>query len=391
MEKEAFQALAERYTSAVNVSAGSRVLLSYQSDEAKRLADACAALVLQKGGTAFLKDESAAALNDRLRHATRAAIARMGDEDFAFIKTIDIYIRIKDYDAFSALLIPDDIHKFYLLCMNAALRYRVNNTRWLVVTVPTPSFAQGCGMTLAEAEAFYLKACLMDYDSMAATVVPLTNRLKKGGHVHIKSPAQGTDLEFDLIGGKAKECVGQCNIPDGECYTAPVKDSVNGTIRFLSSLYEGKKFDFVELTFKDGRVVEVHAADEEQRKNILSFLNTDEGASYVGEFAFNFNPFIMKTTGKTLFDEKICGGIHLALGNAYSETSNGNVSAIHWDLVHLQRPEFGGGEIWIDDELIRKDGLFIPNDLQGLNPDRLIAAIRQPAAYGPRQPFTPAP
>ncbi len=204
---------------------------------------------------------------------------------------------------------------------------------------------------------------------MAEAMVPLTERKRRTDRVRLTGP--GTDLAFSIKGIGAVPCEGRRNLPDGECYTAPVRDSVNGVIAYNTpSVYQGTTFERLSFTFEGGRIVKA-AGDPPDRLQAL--LDTDEGARYVGEFSLGFNPFILHPMKDTLFDEKIAGSLHLTPGQAYKGTDNGNRSGIHWDLVLIQRPEYGGGEVWFDGELVRKDGLFVVPDLVGLNPAGLGA------------------
>ena len=202
---------------------------------------------------------------------------------------------------------------------------------------------------------------------MARAMIPLERRMKKADCVHLKGP--GTDLTFSIKGIGAKRCEGTRNIPDGEVFSCPVKNSVNGVIQYNTpTLYAGTKFENVRLEFNDGKIVKATANNTERLNEIL---DTDPGARYVGEFAIGFNPHITSPMCDILFDEKIAGSLHFTPGQAYEDCGNGNKSAIHWDMVLIQRPEWGGGEIWFDGELIRKDGLFVPKDLKPLNPKNL--------------------
>ena len=185
-----------------------------------------------------------------------------------------------------------------------------------------------------------------------------------------------TDLQFSIKGIPAIQCDGDRNIPDGEVFTAPVRDSVNGVIHFnAGTIYQGKLFDDIRLVFKDGKIVEATGSDT---KALNEILDTDEGARYVGEFSLGFNPYIKKAMRDILFDEKICGSIHFTPGQAYDEADNGNRSKIHWDMVLIQTEEFGGGEIWFDDELIRKDGRFVPGLPAGAEPGESYIAHNLP-------------
>jgi aminopeptidase len=202
---------------------------------------------------------------------------------------------------------------------------------------------------------------------MARAMVPLERRMKRADRVLIKGP--GTDLVFSIKGIGAKMCKGDRNIPDGEVFSCPVRDSIQGRIQFNTpTIYSGMKFENVCLEFKDGKIVK---AVSNNTRRLNEILDTDSGARYTGEFSLGFNPHILNPMCDILFDEKIAGSLHLTPGQAYEECDNGNRSAVHWDMVLIQRPEWGGGEIWFDGELIRKDGKFVPKDLRPLNPSRL--------------------
>ena len=244
---------------------------------------------------------------------------------------------------------------------------RVKKTKWVVLRYPNQAMAQLAGMSTDAFEEFYFNVCNLDYSKMDRAMDALKARLDKADKVRIT--AKNTDLTFSIKGIGSKKCSGERNIPDGEIYTAPVKDSVNGVITYNApSVENGFKFENVSLTFKDGKIINATANDTER---VNALFDTDEGARYVGEFAIGVNPYIVKPMGDILFDEKISGSIHFTPGCCYDDCDNGNVSAIHWDLVLIQTKEYGGGEIYLDGELIRKDGLFIPDDLKCLNPENL--------------------
>jgi len=194
--------------------------------------------------------------------------------------------------------------------------------------------------------------------------LPLKALMERTDRVRITAP--DTDLSFSIKGLDAIPCTGQMNIPDGECFTAPVRESINGHIHFNSAtIYRGTPFDDIRLTFEKGRVV---AFESSNNAVLEAILDSDEGARYVGEFALGFHPFIAEPMRDILFDEKIRGSLHMALGQAYDEADNGNRSSVHWDLVLRQEQ---GGEIFFDDVLIRKDGVFVLPELAGLNPEAL--------------------
>ena len=244
---------------------------------------------------------------------------------------------------------------------------RVPKTRWVVLRYPTPSMAQLAETSLEAFEDHYFNVCTLDYGKMSLAMDALVRRMEATDRVRIVGP--GTDLSFSIKGMPAIKCDGKLNIPDGEVFSAPVRDSVNGVIQYNTpSLYQGNVFERTRLTFENGKIVAAESSDSVRSNQIF---DTDEGARYVGEFAIGVNPYITKAIKDTLFDEKIAGSFHFTPGSCYDECPNGNKSAIHWDLVCIQTPEHGGGEMYFDDELIRRDGLFVTDDLKGLNPENL--------------------
>jgi aminopeptidase len=250
---------------------------------------------------------------------------------------------------------------------------RVPKTKWVVLRWPTPSMAQSAGMSTEAFEDFYFRVCAgVDYAKMADACKPLVELMDATDQVRIVGP--GTELTFSIKDIPAKPCFGERNIPDGECFSCPVKESVNGTVQYnCETLYRGTVFNNIKLTFKNGKIVDALADSPGTTKKLNEILDADAGARYIGEFALGFNPHIQRPMKDILFDEKIAGSFHFTPGQAYEKFGNGNKSQIHWDMVCIQRPDFGGGEIYFDGKLIRKDGLFISPELNDLNPDRLGA------------------
>ena len=247
------------------------------------------------------------------------------------------------------------------------LNERVDNTKWVILRYPNGSMAQLAGMNTEEFEDFYFDVCTLDYSKMDKAMDSLKALMERTDKVHIVGP--GTDLTFSIKGMGGIKCAGEMNIPDGEVYSAPIRDSVNGVISYnAESNYRNFTFTNVRLEFKDGKIVNATANNTEK---INEIFDTDEGARYVGEFALGVNPYITKPMNDILFDEKIAGSFHFTPGRAYEDMNNGNVSSIHWDLVCIQTPEYGGGEIYFDDVLIRKDGIFVIDELKCLNPENL--------------------
>ncbi|TKJ37624.1 aminopeptidase [candidate division LCP-89 bacterium B3_LCP] len=258
--------------------------------------------------------------------------------------------------------------KFWLKPVHLA--ERVRNTKWVILRVPSPSMAQMAKMSTDAFEEFYFDVCTgVDWKKASRAMDPLVKLMNNTDKVQIKGP--GTDLSFSIKKIPAIKCDGHLNMPDLEVFTAPVKKSVNGVLQYNTpSSQRGFTFENVRFVFKNGKIVEATANNT---KKLNEILNNDEGARYIGEFAFGLHPIIKHPMDDILFDEKINGSFHFTPGNAYEdEADNGNRSAIHWDLVCIQTPEYGGGEIYFDGKLIRKDGLFIPKNLQGMNPENLV-------------------
>lgn len=284
------------------------------------------------------------------------------------MKRVQAYIAIRGaHNASETSDVPSARTQLYSKTLRPVLDHRVNKTKWCVLRWPTPSMAQAANMSTEAFENLYFDVCTMNYPKMAKAMIPLERRMRKANRVHLKSP--GTDLTFSIKGIGAKMCKGDRNIPDGEVFSCPVRDSVNGVIQFNTpTIYSGTKFENVRLEFVDGKIVK---ATSSNTKKLNEILDTDAGARYVGEFSLGFNPYILSPMCDILFDEKIAGSLHFTPGQAYEDCDNGNRSAVHWDMVLIQRKEWGGGEVWFDGELIRKDGKFLPRDLRPLNPENL--------------------
>jgi len=248
------------------------------------------------------------------------------------------------------------------------MQVRVPDTKWVVLRWPTPGMAQQAKMSTESFEDFYFNVCNLDYAKMDKAMQPLKKLMERTDKVHIKGP--GTNLRFSIKGMKSIICAGKMNIPDGECYTAPVRESVTGTISYnTKSLYLGTEFSDISFTFKKGKIVKATGNPADRLNKIL---DSDAGARYIGEFAIGVNPHVNQPMLDTLFDEKIAGSIHFTPGNSYDDADNGNKSEVHWDIVLIQTPDWGGGEIYFDGKLIRKNGLFVPRNLKPLNPDNLV-------------------
>jgi len=286
------------------------------------------------------------------------------------MRQVQVYIGVRGaWNTAELSDVPGEKMKLYtrLYQHPVHLEQRVKKTRWCILRFPLPSMAQEAQMSTEAFEKFFYEVCTLDYGNMQRAAVPLVDLMSATDRVHITGP--GTDLRFSIKDIGVVPCYGSHNIPDGECFTAPVRDSVNGQISFnVPTIEHGTTHENVVLQMKDGKVAE---ATSSQTKKLNEVLDTDDGARFIGEWSLAFNPYILSPMKDILFDEKIAGSFHFTPGQAYDEADNGNRSEVHWDMVCIQRPEFGGGEIYFDDVLIRKDGLFVPEALQGLNPENL--------------------
>ena len=351
-----------------NVQKGERVLISYEGESTKQLAKLLVKEVYACGGMPYIEIRNSSLTREILLGCCEDQLSFMNEYLLHQMQGMDAYIAIRASDNSSELSdVPSAKLNMYSKILRPVQDYRVNNTKWVVLRYPNNAMAQLANTSLEAFEDFYFDVCTLDYKKMSDAMDPLVELMNRTDRVHLTG--KNTDLTFSIKDIGAVKCDGERNIPDGEVYTAPIRDSINGTISY-NTPSEEQGFTYTDIVFeiKDGKIVNATSNDN---KRINELLDTDEGSRYFGEFAIGVNPFIMHPMKDTLFDEKISGSFHLTPGAAYEETFNGNKSAIHWDLVFIQRPEYGGGEIWFDDVLIRKDGLFVLPELEGLNPEFL--------------------
>lgn len=295
------------------------------------------------------------------------------NDNLISVRTNKIKYEVENYDCFIRICYCEsdyfdkntdqDWKKKYLSSIKPYKDIQVNNRRWVLLNYPSLVDAYKAKMEPGEFYNFALSCMTVDYDKMEKDLMPLKNLMEKTDKVRIVGP--GTDISFSIKGMPAIICAGDRNIPDGECFTAPIKNTVNGTISYNTpSPYRGNVYENIRLTFKDGKIIE---ATSDHTKEMNEIFNSDEGARYIGEFSLGVNPMIKYPMGDILYDEKICGSLHFTPGTCYNECDNGNYSQVHWDLVLIQREDYGGGEVYFDDVLIRKDGLFVIDELKPLN------------------------
>lgn len=355
----------------VRVKPGDKVWINYIGDNTVALAKLLIEEVYAAGGIPFPHNENQRVLRQLLMGCTKEQLELMAETDCLQMAKMDCFIGVRGPENASELSdVPKEKMSMYESIYSAKVHHeiRVPKTRWVVLRFPTDGMAQLMNKSTEAFEDFYYDVCNLDYGKMGKAMESLVELMNRTDKVRLVAP--GTDLSFSIKNIPAIPCDGHMNIPDGEVYTAPVKDSVNGVITYNTpSLYQGFTFENVSLTFEKGKIVKATANDTER---INEIFDTDEGARYVGEFAIGVNPYVTIPMKEILFDEKIRGSIHFTPGMCYDDAYNGNKSAIHWDLVLIMTPEYGGGEIWFDDQLIRKDGVFVVDELKCLNPENLI-------------------
>jgi aminopeptidase len=322
------------------------------------------------GAIPLVQIHQAQVSREMARGADEAQYDLIAKHELARMKQMDAYIAVRGGANITEMSdVPSDRLKLVSRKMKPVLDHRVKKTRWVILRWPSPSMAQQAGMSTEAFENFFFDVCTLDYSKMKPGMKALAALMDKTDRVEIKGP--GTDLRFSIKGIPAIPCGGEHNIPDGELFTAPVRNSVEGFVTFNApSLYQGTAFDNVRLEFKNGKIVAATANNTEKLNQIL---DSDPGARYIGEFSFAFNPHILHPMRDILFDEKICGSFHFTPGQAYDEADNGNRSQVHWDMVNIQRKDYGGGTIHFDGKLVRENGLFVPKALQALNPENLVS------------------
>lgn len=349
---------------------GENILIETYGSECDIMLKALIREAYAAGGNPYVWRRENTIFRELLKGLTMEQVEIMTENDAELMRKMDAYVVVRSVNNTAELSdVPEERKDMYFSYYNDKVHsnLRIPHTKWCVTRFPNNAVAQSAGMSMEAFEDYYFSVCNVDYARMETAMEPLKKLMERTDEVHIYGPY--TDLSFSIKGMPAVKCAGWTNIPDGEIFTAPVKDSVNGVITFNTpSAFEGFRFENVRLEFRNGRIVEASANDSEL---LNSILDRDEGSRNLGEFSFGVNPFVTLPMDDILFDEKISGSIHFAIGNCYNNCDNGNHSGIHWDLILRQTPEFGGGKIYFDDVLIRKDGLFILPELASLNPDML--------------------
>ena len=325
--------------------------------------------VQDRGSIPYVNLQRARITRELLQRATADQYATLAEVELLRMQKMHAYIAIRGSEnIFETSDVPAERVQTVSKLLKPVLDYRVNKTKWVVLRWPSSAMAQQAAMSTQAFEDFYFKVCTFDYRRYAPGMKALVDLMNKTDRVHLKGP--GTDLRFSIKGIGAVACGGLRNIPDGEVFSCPVKDSVEGVIQYNApTVYLGTSFDNIRLVFQKGKIVE---ATSNNTKRLNEILDSDAGSRYIGEFAIGFNPHILEPMRDILFDEKIAGSFHFTPGQAYEVGGNGNKSQVHWDMVSIQRRDYGGGEIWFDGKLIRQDGLFTRPALKKLNPAELL-------------------
>lgn len=346
------------------VGKGDIVLISASGFESLPLVRELYTLCLERGAKYVEYDFTHPDINRHFyNRASDEQISYFPQHKLDFMKQVNVYIAISAGENSMVMAQANQQNMIaYAKVTRPIADWRVKNTRWVITRYPTQGAAQEAKMSLEEYEDYLFAACCIDWEEESRKQEKLKHLMDRADRVRIR--ASDTDLSFSIDGLPGIKCDGRFNIPDGEVFTAPVKDSVEGHITYnCPTIYQGKEFNNIRLEFRKGRIVAASAPGMDGPLNKI--LDTDEGARYIGEFAIGVNPGITEPMRNILFDEKIFGSIHFTPGQCYDECDNGNRSAVHWDMVKLLK---GDGEIWFDDHLIQKDGLFVHEDLKDLNP-----------------------
>lgn len=354
-----------------HVQENEKVYIHYIGRDTEDLARALVKEVYRAKGVPFVHYTNNRLLREQLLHCSEEQLKLMARIDGLEMSEMDCYIAVRGAENVSELSdVPAEKMRLYnqLYATPVHHEIRIPKTRWVVLRYPNGAMAQLADTSVEAFEDFYFNVCNLDYSKMGQAMERLVDYMNRTDRVRITGP--GTDLRFSIRDIPAVPCAGHMNIPDGEVYTAPVRESVNGVITYNTpSIEDGVTFENICLEFENGKIIKATANHTDR---INEIFDTDEGARYVGEFSLGVNPYVLHPMKDILFDEKIAGSIHFTPGNCYDDAYNGNKSAIHWDLVLIQRPEYGGGEIYFDDVLIRRDGRFVVPELECLNPENLI-------------------
>lgn len=349
----------------LNIKENDRVLITSVTNNPSPLIKALIEEIAKNKGIPFVRISDPEIEAKLLENTSDERINQIKIHEEQLVNNYDAFINIRyTTNEYENINVDNKMLKKRGSATRKSDNIRINERRWVLLNYPSVVDAYKAHKNTEEYFNYAIDVMNVDYKDMLRDVEPLVKLMEKTDKVRILAP--NTDLTFSIKGMRAIPCCGKCNIPDGEVYTAPVKDSVNGIITYNApSVYQGSTYNNVCLKFKDGKIIEASADENNERLN--NIFDTDEGSRYIGEFSLGLNPRILHPMGDILYDEKILGSIHFTPGSAYKDAYNGNDSAIHWDLVLIGREDYGGSEIYFDDVLIRRDGIFVLPELEHLN------------------------
>lgn len=312
----------------------------------------------------FIEPEIASLIKENM---SKESISHLERQEWFDVENYNSFIRImcnqNDYEEKN---INEETRKNIGEALKKPRNIRINERKWVLLNYPSSLDAYKAKMKVEEFYDYSMSVMCYDYKKMSEDIKPLKKLMEKTDKVRLTGV--GTDITFSIKDMPIIPCCGEMNIPDGEIYCGPVKNSINGVIKYNTpSPYQGHVYNGVTLTFKDGKIINATCDNEEDIERLNKIFNIDEGAKFVGEFSIGLNKDIMYPMGDILFDEKIIGSIHFTPGSAYQDSYNGNDSSIHWDMVLIQREDYGGGNIYFDDKLIRENGIFVLDELKHLN------------------------
>lgn len=370
MDKRMQQLAINVVNHSLTIQPGENLLIEVEGHE-NLLVNAIVEEVYKAKGKPFVIFTDKEILRTQLMNCTLEQINKMASIDEIRMKEMDAYLLIRaDENTHELDDVPNDkIDYYWKEYYHRVHKYRWSNTKWCVLRYPSTAAAQRAKMSTKQFEDLYYSVCNLDYSRLSTSMDKLVALMKQTKEVRITG--ENCDLRMSIQSMPVLKDAGHQNLPDGEVYSIPKKESVNGFIKFNTPvLHQGTIFENVMFTFRNGRIIDAQANDS---KKLNQILDTDDGSRFIGEIGIGLNPYITKPILDILFDEKIWGSVHLAVGTAPVQCEDANLSSIHWDIVQIQREEYGGGELWFDDLLVRKNGYFVVQDLFELNPNNFLA------------------
>lgn len=336
------------------VKTGDKVYIAMVEADTLPLAKAVYSQVIQAGGFPFVEFQSALLERELMIHGSQEQLDWINEPEALTMEWADVYIGLRgNRNPYELQGIPADKIKSHKRSMGVISAMRTELPRWVLIRVPNESFAQQAEMSLDEMMDFFFLATLRDWEKESEGYQKIQQVFQKATHVQVKG--FNTDIAFNTEGRQYVVGDGKYNMPDGEVFTSPVDDSAEGHIYFeFPGIYAGQRVQGISLEFKHGRLL--RAISESNQDLLDQILQMDDGANRIGEFGIGTNFGITRFCSDILYDEKIGGTIHIAMGRAYTECGGINQSALHWDLIKDLRQE---GEIFLDGVKVFNNGKFL--------------------------------